>query len=310
MLVLALAVLAPIATPASAPRFVMPPKAMQGELVTVRVAVKTGSRCFLTVKYADSAGESPAAATSRAGYAQWRWRVSPTAALGPARATVTCGRAGTSTRGFTVVGRLIAPKIVVNKQGFSQKPTFGGGSIVSYGVMLANPSPQQDAIDTFVLVNFIDGANHAIGSASTTVSFIGAGSTYALGNSINLRTAVPVARLEIIIQNHGARPKARHDFPQTQNIQIIPDSFQPQWVGEVDGEVVNDHATMTLGMTNLSIVLFDDAGQVVGGGNGMTFSNIPPGARLVFTAQSGFNAVPTSRAASATVSTAPTYSNT
>jgi hypothetical protein len=63
-------------------------------------------------------------------------------------------------------------------------------------------------------------------------------------------------------------------------------------------------------MTNLSIVLFDDAGQVVGGGNGMTFSNIPPGARLVFTAQSGFNAVPTSRAASATVSTAPTYSNT
>ena len=306
-LVLALAVLAPAAASATRPRFALPPTATQGELLTVRVAVASGSRCFLTVKYADGAGESPAAAVSRSGHAQWRWRVAPTAALGKARATVTCGRAGSSTASFTVVGKLIAPKIVVEKQGFSQKSDFIGSS-VSYGVILRNPSPQQDALDTFVLVNFIDGTNQAVGSASTTIPFIGAGSTYALGNSLSLRTSVPVARLEITIQNHGARPKGAHPAPALQNVKILPDRLQPQWVGEVDGEVVNEHQTMTLGMTQLSVVLLDDGGQVVGGGTGVTFSNVPPGARLVFAAQTGFGAVPISRASAALISTAPSYS--
>ena len=161
----AFAVLAPVATPATGPRFTMPPQAAQGDLVTIRAAVKSGTRCFLTIKYADSAGETPASTVSRGGYAQWRWRVSPTARLGVARATVRCGKAGTASHTFTVVGKLIAPKVVVQQQGWSQRPQ-PLGSIVSYGIMLQNPSPTQDAVNTFVLVNFVDGNNTALGSGS------------------------------------------------------------------------------------------------------------------------------------------------
>jgi hypothetical protein len=304
------AVLAPTATSA-APRFLMPPKAAQGQLVTIQAVIKTGTRCFLVIRYADGAAESPGGTVARSGRASWRFRVAPTAALGTATATVQCGKSGKTSHSFSVVGPILKLKILVDKQGFSQRPgLFGGGSNVSYGIVLSNPSAQQDALDTFVLVNFVDATNRVLGSTSTTVGLVGAGTKYALGDSMGLRTAEPVARLEITLQTRSVQPKHLTPAPALQRVAILPGSFEPGFVGEVDGEMVNDHPTMTLGMTRFSVVLFDGGGQVVGGGTGMSMSDVPPGARLVFTAQSGFSSIPISRAASVLISLNASYKTT
>jgi hypothetical protein len=285
----------------------MPPKAAQGQVVTISVTAPTGKRCYLVVRYADSAAESPAGAVSRHGRAVWHFRVSATAALGTASATVQCGTGGATSHPFTVVGPLVRLKLLVDKSGFSQKNSPLGGSTVSYGLILSNPSPSQDAVDTYVLVNFVDATNRVVGSVSTTVSLVGAGSKYALGDSMSLRTQDPVARLEITLRTRGVQPKRTYPQPSLQRVSILPGSYDTAYVGEVDGEVLNDHPTLTLTRATFSVVNLDAGGQVTGGGTGYVYSPLPSGAREVFLAQSGFTSIPYSRAASAVISISPTY---
>lgn len=309
IVVVALAVLAPAASSKSAPRFSVPQKAAQGQLMAVRVVVKTGARCVLSVRYADRAVASAPPAVARRGRISWSWRVAPTAALGTAHATVTCGRAGTSTTTFSVVGPDVPAKVVIDKQGFSQRPDdFGPGSSVSYGMLLVNRSPQQDAGDTYVLVNFVDASNNLLGTKSSLIKYIGAGATYAFGESMKLRTQVPVAQLEITIRVHSSKPKGEAPMPDLESVRVIPDQYHPEWIGEVDGEVINDHDRLTLRNATFSAVVFDTSGQVIGGGTGSQVAAAPPGSRSVFLARNGFKAIPTSRAASALVSVTPTYS--
>jgi len=80
-------------------------------------------------------------------------------------------------------------------------------------------------------------------------------------------------------------------------------------VGEVDGEVLNATPTLTLSNAQLSIVVFDVAGNVIGGGTGATSGAVPSGSRIVFVAQAGFTALPIDKAATAIVSAEPTYTN-
>jgi len=56
----------------------------------------------------------------------------------------------------------------------------------------------------------------------------------------------------------------------------------------------------------LSAVVFDPAGNIVGGGTGFAFQALPPGARL-FLQMSGFDVIPLEKAASTMVSIAPTW---
>jgi hypothetical protein len=309
IVVVALAVLAPAASSKSAPRFSVPQKAAQGQLMAVRVVVKTGTRCVLSVRYADRAVASAPPAVAQRGRISWSWRVAPTAALGTAHATVTCGRAGTSTTTFSVVGPDVPAKIVIDKEGFSQRPDdFGPGSSVSYGMLLVNRSPQQDAGDTYVLVNFVDASNNLLGTKSSLIKYIGAGATYAFGESMKLRTQVPVAQLEITIRVHSSKPKGEAPMPDLESVRVIPEQYHPEWIGEVDGEVINDHDRLTLRNATFSAVVFDTSGQVIGGGRGSQVAAAPPGSRSVFLARNGFKAIPTSRAASALVSVTPTYS--
>jgi len=59
-------------------------------------------------------------------------------------------------------------------------------------------------------------------------------------------------------------------------------------VGEVDGDIVNDHPTDTLTNAQTYIVLFDSAGHVVGGGTGFLLATLPPGTRAYHSASFGF----------------------
>lgn len=60
-------------------------------------------------------------------------------------------------------------------------------------------------------------------------------------------------------------------------------------------------------LEDLSAVIFDDAGNVIGGGSGFAFQTLPPGARQFIQLSYGLDAIPMIRAASMLVSITSTW---
>ena len=286
----------------------VPGHVVQGDDARVSVSVRpTGSRCTLSVRYQDGTaqpGLGPATATG--GRATWTWRVPSDVQAGPAKATVRCARVGASTRRLMIVGRLVEPKITVSKSGFSVKPNGAAGSILSYGLILHNGSPTKAALDVKVQINFVLADNNLLGTTTAQISGIAAGSDYALGGQTFFPGAAPVTRLEVVLQAGSFAVKA---LPQgtLANIHLVPQPFDPKWVGTVEGELQNTDPAMTLQSATLSAVVFDSAGNVIGGGNGFVFQALPPGAREFIQVSNGLNAIPSDRAASTMVSTTTTW---
>ena len=285
-----------------------PRHAFPGDLVSVSVNVRPSrARCTLSVTYPSGRKEDglrPVRAVR--GRAQWQWRVPDAAEPGTGRLVARCGRSGTTSRPLVIVGAVIPARITVVQKGFSVRPNKTSGSDVSYGVILENESPHQDALDLSVLVNFVDEANVLIGSASSRVAAVGAGRRYAVGGSLAFPGEAPVARLEVVVQV-GARVARSLRLPALANIRVLPEIFDAAWVGSVEGEVINDDPRRALERASLSAVVFDSAGNVIGGGTGYAFNALPSGARQFFKMTMGFRAIPMLRADSAVVSVEPTY---
>ena len=284
-----------------------PDRVVQGNTVTVSVSVRpTGARCTLSVRYANGAQQRGLRAVRAArGRATWRWKVSTRTSAGVATLTATCGRAGTAYRTMLVVGAVIPAKITVEKKGFSIKPHPYGGSTVSYGVILENHSATREAHNVNVLVNFVLPDDRLIGSSSTTISEIDAKSQYAHGSDISFPGVPPIERLEIVIQVGDTAPAAPRK-PAVSALRILPDRYDPSWVGSIEGELQNDDRAV-LEHSSLSAVVLDAEGNVIGGGTGSAFISIPPAAREFFKISSGLGAIRFERAASALVSVAPSY---
>jgi hypothetical protein len=204
-----------------------------------------------------------------------------------------------------VIGQVVPPKIDVVQSGWSARPHPFGGTSVSWGVVLSNTS-KQDALDVQVLCNFVMADNRLIGSATQHISDIAAGSKHATGGQIDFPGAAPISRLEIIIRIGRAGP-ATHTKPGISFVRVAPSSFEPQWTGEIDGEIQNDDPNKTIMSVELSGVVFDAEGNVLGGGTGGGFGILPPAARMVLKISSGLSPIPFSRAAAAMVSVVPTY---
>jgi hypothetical protein len=281
----------------------VPARALQGSEVAVRISVRPlSARCSLSVRYNGGGTQSGLApARARNGLVEWRWVVPKDTQAGVARLTASCKGAGRVTVKLLVVGQLIPIKVDVVKRGYSIRPLPYGGTSVSYGVILHNESQTQDALNVNVLVNFVMADNKLLGSESTNVAQISAGSDYAVGSDLTFPGAAPIERLEVVVQVgshgvHGALP------PATANIHVLPDPYDPGWVGSVEGELINDHPDLLLSNASLSAVVFDAAGNVLGGGSGYAFQTLPPGTREFIKITNGLKAVPITQAASAVVS--------
>jgi hypothetical protein len=157
-----------------------------------------------------------------------------------------------------------------------------------------------------VLVNFVMSDNRLIGSATTRVSDIAAGSQHAMGGELLFQGGAPIARLEVVVVTGGAGPKSTV-FPGLSSVRVVPSPIEPQWAGAVEGEVQNDHPTRSLAQAELSSVVLDADGNVIGGGNAFASAPLPPSSRMFFKISTGMRAIPMSRAASALVSVVPTY---
>jgi hypothetical protein len=287
---------------ASGPHFsALPTRMVQGNQTTV--SVTRGKGCVLQVRYADGKRQLLGAASA----GRWRWIVPGDASTGPAAVSVACARGGSAARTVMIVGDVIPAKIGVARTGYSIRPLTYGGTDVSYGVLLQNTSPAQDALNVQALVNMVDASNHVIGSAGTSIGMIPAGSTYALGGSLSFPGAAPVVRLEVVLQI-GGHQKAGALLPALANVHPVPSPYDTGWVGTVEGEVTNGFPKLILQRATMSAVILDAGGNILGGGTGYVFNSLPPGSREFFQLSQGFNAIPVDKAASALVSVTPSYS--
>jgi hypothetical protein len=281
----------------------LPARALQGGEVAVRVAVKPRSaRCSLVVRYNGGGTQTGLSAVrAKKGIAEWRWVVPKDTQAGVARVTASCAGAGRTSAKVLVVGQLIPVKVDVAKRGFSIRALPYGGTTVSYGLILHNESRNQDALNVNVLVNFVMADNKLLGTESSNVGQIPAGSDYAYGDELTFPASAPIDRLEVVIQV-GAHALQGTLPPAIANLRVLPDLYDPGWVGSVEGELINDKANLELWNARLSTVVFDAAGNILGGGTGYAFQALPPGTREFIKLTMGLKAIPITLAASAMVS--------
>ncbi|MDX6452204.1 MAG: hypothetical protein QOH16_2253 [Gaiellaceae bacterium] len=285
----------------------------RGQQTTISVPTgATKSPCVAILRYQDGNVQQAPGKRPRNHRVSFTVRVPLNAALGAGHWTVLCGASNTQGSFVIVAAKSTTsvdlPRVVVDKQGFTQRPdTTGTGSLLSYGVVLKNTSDSKDARNVYVIVNMVAASGNLIGSKSKTVQLVPAGGTFALGDYMNLRTQVLATHLEITIRVGGNEPKQVRPMPDFANVRIFPSLYDPGWVSEVDGEIVNDTTPLTLTTAALSIVVLDASGNPLGGGTGFATAAIPSDSRFVFLAQIGFTSIPLDRAASVVISAEPTY---
>jgi len=285
-----------------------PERVVQGSPATFSILVSpASSRCSLAVRYKSGAKQKGLKTVSAAGgIATWTWTVPRLVQPGRARVTASCAGAGRATRVMTVIGQVIPPKIDVVQTGYSIRPYPFAGTGVSWGVILANRSKTRDALDVNVICNMVMSDNRLIGTASAHISDIAADSQHATGGELTFPAGAPVARLEIVVQIGKSGP-ATHLKPGISFVRVAPSTYEPQWTGEIDGEIQNDSASKTLQSVELSGVVLDAEGNIIGGGTGFGFGSLPPAARMVLRIPNGLRPIPFYKAASAIVSVVPTY---
>jgi hypothetical protein len=282
-------------------------RVVQGNPVTVEVSVSpAGARCALSVRYKSGAKQKGLkSVTAGAGRASWTWQIPRLVQPGPARLTVSCSGAGRATRRLMVIGQVLPPRIDVVQTGWSVRPYPYGGTGVSWGVILSNTS-KQDALGVQVLCNFVMSDNRLIGSATQRISDIAAGTKHVTGGELTFPGGAPIARLEIVVQISKGGP-ATHTKPGISFTRVMPSPIEPAWTGSIEGEVQNDDPTRTIQFVELSGIVLDASGNILGGGNGFGGASLPPAARMAMKLSNGFRPILYSKAASALVSVVPTY---
>jgi hypothetical protein len=285
----------------------VPQRTFQGQPASLSVVVRpTGTRCTASIRYADRSVQKLPTVKSRAGKAAWKWTIPTKVKLGSATATVTCGKAGKVARSFAVVGAPTEPaRIVIQKNGFSQRVFFSSRK-VSYGIELSNPSPENDALGVNVLVNFLDATNRVVDTDTTKIDAVGAGTVFYLGGSTSIPDSSQVSKIEIVTKIGGQAPK-RKLGPAFSDILVQAQRSDPAWTGAVVGQILNDYPTMLLKGTKISAVVYDSAGNVIGGSTGRNSDELLPGVRAYFQSGTGADAIPFDRVGSASVSMLGSY---
>ncbi len=125
------------------------PTVTLGHALVIKVKTKPGSLCSPVVTYANHTMQSGTTKKVPArGQLTWSLLVPHTASVGAGSWYVRCAWFNIVGKGkFLVVAQKTttsvenAPRVVADKQGFSQRPaSFGTGSTLSYGMFLRNTS--------------------------------------------------------------------------------------------------------------------------------------------------------------------------
>ena len=87
---------------------------------------------------------------------------------------------------------------------------------------------------------------------------------------------------------------------------MIPDPKDPTWVDEVDADIFNESVDL-MARAKVSVVLFNQAGAVVGGGRGTSTGSLPGHATPVRGGHDGCRRLQSSDAVQAIFTVVPEY---
>jgi hypothetical protein len=158
--------------------------------------------------------------------------------------------------------------VVVQASGFSQD-----GSDASYGVVLRNTSPTQDALDVEVTTNFDDASGTILDTESETISVIPAHTTYYLGGDGSLESSARVVRLEVN-PTVGQSAHTNYPLPIVSRVGLTRDLYLGL---TVHGQVENNLDAPLSQFAQITTVIFSPSGRVVGGGFTYLDADLPPG---------------------------------
>jgi hypothetical protein len=280
----------------------VPRHVVSGTVMHVTVStVDVTASCSLNVKY--RGGRT---------HAQWVWTIPPTVTAGVAHAYARCGNVSL-TRTFLVVGKVTKTpvpvdkgSVVVVKSGFTTRTDTSGSTRLSYGVILHNTSQLRDAGSMTLQTNFVMADGHLLGTDTERINGIAAASDFAYGNTVYFPQAAPIVRLEFVVTVDNFQPH-KLTMPTLVNLHLVPENFQPQWVGTIEGELQNTNTALTLHGVQLSAVVFDSTGAVIGGTSGGYISDVLPVGARAFLQITNLDVLPTDRAAGVMVSMVPTW---
>ncbi len=285
------------------------PLVTQGGIATVRASVTApntqgGTSCGLAI--APPGGPVLRLPLRRAlGLTRLEWlvRIPPDAAPGRWSLVVACTGLGRA-RAVLQVGRKLVPaQVVVTKSGFTQM-ALSTGNAITYGLVLANTSPDEDALGVDVRVSFADTQGRSVASDSTTITGTPAGGTFYLSGEVFPNVSLTVASLQPTVSVRASKPK-RLVLPPVSGTQL---SATGGFFNEltVTGNLTNPYAKPMPESATIYAVVFDGQGNVLGGGSEQTLAQVQPGATVSFQLSSlRLFLVPADRAASVQVSVDP-----
>jgi hypothetical protein len=275
-----------------------------GQTITVRADVQPGgAHCLLAISYSGGRVQKLPERVAGASGVSWAWRI-PAVRAGRATARLSCAEAGRATMTFQVQAPLQAPKIVVERTGFTQRMNEKTGkSDVSFGLELRNARARVDAVGLAILVNLVDAENRVVATDHLRLVRIPASATVYTGDQVRFGL-LPVARVEVVAVQALSHAPAPATPPLISDVFAPPDRFG--YIDTVYGQALNQFRLPMQG-GELGIVLEDAEGNVIGGGRGSVHGPVSLGARELFKTSGSLDAVSVAQTAAVRVSIVPRY---
>jgi hypothetical protein len=204
----------------------------------------------------------------------WRTKIPETASKGTYTVLVACAKAGRATARLTVT--LPPTEVVVVKSGFAARRSCAAcGLDISYGLVLQNASADEDALEIYLTLEFSDANARVVFSRTTSVGPIPAAATYYYGEYLGpepIRTPTRLTVASILVRS---AKKSIGALPPVSNLRVIDGSGRAHVLGEFTNPYPN---TMSFD-SYATVVCFDAAGNVIGGGWRDVQQSVPPGGR-------------------------------
>jgi hypothetical protein len=234
------------------------------------------------------------------GRVRWLVRMSADAAAGQWTLTVACRGTGRASARFTVAPKVVPAQIAVEKSGFSQQSTGGQGIEIAYGLVLVNQSTSTDARDVTATVSFLDSLGRSVTTWTSTVAVIPAATRFYLAGKAFSDLSRTAASMQVTTTVDTTTPKSVV-LPQVTNV-----APSPNGLGTIDvsGQLTNPYPTPLPRTATIYAVVFDDHGNVIGGGYQPALAQVQPGTTVDFRL-TYFDLFPTPAGASAQVSVDP-----
>ena len=212
---------------------------------------------------------------ARRGFVTWRAKIPSAASEGIYTVRVSCAKAGRATARLTVTPP--AAKVVVVKSGFAaRRPCAACPYDISYGLVLQNASPDEDALAIYLTLNFMDANGRVVFNRTTNFGPIPAGATYYYGEYLGATTNQTPTRLVAKIDPRVvSEKKSIGDLPPVTNIRVTDSSG----TAHVLGEFTNPYPFTISFDAAVTVVCFDASGNVIGGGYRNVQNPVPPGGR-------------------------------